>query len=151
LVREIAPRPVTAALATNNMAWTRLLMGDEQGVAAALPLAEEAARRMRQSGTDTLQYVDAVTGTLAFALIATGRDVDGVALVEPLLERTPPGTLRSLRQCILAIGAAHLGRTDQAKRLVAEVTAAEPDCVLLDRANAVLGRRLPGREEDREE
>ena len=150
-VREIAPRPVTAALATNNLAWTRLLMGGADDVAAALPLAEDAARRMRQSGTDTLQYVDAVTGTLAFALIANGRDVEGVALVEPLLERTPPGTIRSLRQCVLAIGAAHLGRTDQAQQLVAEVVATEPDCVLLERANAALGHRLLGREDDPEE
>ena len=137
IARDVAPREVTRMLATNNMAWSNLIIGTPEALRAALPLALEAARSM-----DALpegNRTDSVRGTLAFAMILNGRAAEGVELIEGLLDLGPeiPG-LRAVRLCILAIGLAHLGQRERARQVLDQAFTADARCSLLPRARAVI-------------
>ncbi len=141
--RERAPRRLTVLLATNNIAWAQLLIDTPESRASAVSLAEEAVAGMEAlEDPAAAAYRDAARGTFALALIATGRDAQGVRLVREILARPrPTKPVEATRQAILAIGLAHLGDRSGAIRAADEARAGDPRCILLPRAQQAIDAR----------
>lgn len=144
VVREGAPRPLTRTLALNNIAWADLMINTPEANSAALPLARQARKEI-EAESYAAPYVDAVGGTLAFALIKNGETQEGLALIDDVLLRTSPkSNLYATRLCIKAIGLARSGDTGNARALVSEARKRDASCQLLGQARlAVFGSPIP--------
>lgn len=139
-VREKAPRQLTRTLATNNLAWTDLMIDTPVAVKEALPLANEALQSIEAEPQKAV-YVWSIKGTLAFALIKNGDPKAGLALIEEVSanERSGPHT-SALRLCVQAIGLAGAGDLVRARELVWQALKTHPQCQLLPQAErAVAG------------
>lgn len=143
-IRERAPRQTTRTLGANNLAWADLMIDTPETNSAALPVARQARKEI-EAESYPAEYVDAVGGTLAFALIKNGETEEGLALIDDVLLRTSPkSNLYATRLCIKAIGLARSGETGKARALVSEARQRDPSCQLLGQArHAVLGRPIP--------
>ena len=142
-VRQQAPRQLTRTMATNNLAWTNLMIGTPVAVKEGLALANEAMQAI-ETELDKALYIGSITGTLAFALIENDNRKDGLALIEEVLANEPsePRTL-ALRFCIRAIGLARTGDLVGARSLIGQARKADPQCQLLTRAvREVLGTTI---------
>lgn len=139
-VREQADRKLTRTLATNNLAWTDLMIDTPLAVREALPLANEALQSI-ETEPHKVTYIGSIKGTLAFALIKNGDLAAGLALIEEVLasESPTPQTL-ALRLCIQAIGLARSGDLVRARSLASRARKADPRCQLLPAA----GRAVAG-------
>ena len=137
LVREKAPRQHTRAIATNNLAWTDLMLDTPETVKEALELANEAFQVIGAEPQNKLS-IGFVKGTLAFALIKNGDLKVGLALIEEVLANESSGLqVLALRLCVQAIGLARAGDLDRARSLTSQARKADPRCQLLPQA--VLG------------
>jgi hypothetical protein len=144
LVREGAPRPLTRTLALNNIAWADLMINTPEANNAALPLARQARKEI-EAESYAAPYMDAVGGTLAFALIKNGEPEEGLAVIDDVLPRTSPkSNLYATRLCIKAIGLATSGDTGNARALVSEARKRDASCQLLGQARlAAFGPPIP--------
>jgi len=139
-VREEASRQLTRTLATNNLAWTDLMIDTPAAVKEALPLANEALQSIEAEPQKAV-YVWSIRGTLAFALIKNGDPKAGLALIEEVSanERSGPHT-SALRLCVQAIGLAQAGDLVRARELVWQAPKTHPQCQLLPQAErSVMG------------
>ena len=139
-VREKAPRQLTRTLATNNLAWTDLMIDTPVAVREALHLANEALQSIEAEPQKAV-FIWRIKGTLAFALIKNGDPRAGLALIEEVLadDRPEPRT-SALRLCVQAIGLARTGEVVRARELVRQVRRTHPQCQLLPQAQrAVAG------------
>jgi Protein of unknown function (DUF4240) len=133
-VRQDAPRQLTRAIATNNLAWTDLMIDTPPTTQEALQLASEAIRLIEQD-PGKARYIGSVNGTLAFALIKNDQAPSGLALIEEVLANEPAGPrLVALRLCIRAIGLARVGDLAQARSVIRQVRKLDPRCQLLPQA-----------------
>lgn len=130
-VREKASRQLTRTLATNNLAWTDLMIDTPVAVTEALPLANEALKAIEGEPQEAV-YIGMIRGTLAFALIKNDDLRAGLALIEEVLANEPSGpqTL-ALRLCVQAIGLARAGDPVRARSLMAQARKGDPRCQLL--------------------
>jgi hypothetical protein len=137
-VREKAPRQLTRTLATNNLAWTDLMIDTPVAVTEALPLANEALKAIEAEPQKAV-YIGSIRGTLAFALIKNDDLKAGLALIEDVLANEPSGphTL-ALRLCVQAIGLARAGDLVRARSLIAQARKGDPRCQLLPAAVRVV-------------
>ena len=133
-VRGNASRQLTRTLATNNLAWTDLMVDTLAAVKEALLLANEALQSIEAEPQEGA-YVWSIKGTLAFALIKNGDPKAGLALIEEVLanERSGPHT-SALRLCVQAIGLAQVGDLVRARELVWQALKIHPQCQLLRQA-----------------
>jgi hypothetical protein len=133
-VRENAPRQLTRTLATNNLAWTNLMIDTPAMVREALPLANDALLAIESEPQRTV-YIGGIKGTLAFALIKNGDVGAGLALIEDVLANESSGShTLALRLCIQAIGLAQAGDLVRARSLISKARKADPRCQLLPAA-----------------
>ena len=138
-VQKGASRQLTRAIATNNLAWSNLMIGTPFAVQHALKLAHEA---MHAIGLDEPrpEYVENVKGTLAFALIKNGDYAGGLALIDEVLAREPREPRRlALRLCIRAIALARFGDMSTARSLIKRARQTDPGCQLLTEAIEAVG------------
>jgi len=133
-VRKGAPRHLTRTIATNNLAWTNLMIGTPFSVKKALKLAKEAMIRIAVD-TPKPDYVESVKSTLGFALIKNGDNAGGLALIDDVLagEKREPRQV-ALRLCIRAIALARSGDTQNARSLIRRALQIDPRCQLLTEA-----------------
>jgi len=133
-VREKAPRQLTRTLATNNLAWTNLMIDTPGVVREALPLANDALQTIKSEPQKAV-YIGGIKGTLAFALIKNGDVGAGLALIEEVLANEASGSQTlALRLCIQAIGLAQSGDLVRARSLISQARKADPRCQLLSAA-----------------
>ncbi|HEV2172244.1 MAG TPA: DUF4240 domain-containing protein, partial [Nitrospira sp.] len=142
-VRQHAPRTRTRAIATNNLAWTNLMIGTPATVREALPLANDALRMMSDE-LELERYMGSVRGTLAFALIENDQALAGIEVIEDVLAKESPGpNILALRLCVQAIGLARAGDSLRARALISRARKADPNCQLLTRARqAVMSQQI---------
>ena len=134
LVRNNAPRKRTRITATNNLAWTDLMIGTPAAVKVALALANEALQAIEPEPHKTA-HIGYIKGTLAFALIKNDDENAGLDLIEEVLASEKAGPrLLALRLCIRAIGLARTGDLDGARSLIGQAGKADPQCQLLTEA-----------------
>jgi hypothetical protein len=131
-------------LALNNIAWADLMINTPEANNAALPLARQARKEI-EAESYAAPYMDAVGGTLAFALIKNGEPEEGLAVIDDVLPRTSPkSNLYATRLCIKAIGLATSGDTGNARALVSEARKRDASCQLLGQARlAAFGPPIP--------
>jgi hypothetical protein len=131
VLRHQAPRTLTRTIATNNLAWTNLMIDTPVAVKEALGLANEALQAM-EAEPRKANYVGGVKGTLAFALIKNDQVPAGLALIDQVLanEKAGPHVL-ALRLCIRAIGLARAGDPAGGRSLIRQARKADPQCQLL--------------------
>jgi hypothetical protein len=120
--------PHQRAIDLNNLAWTDLMSGDPDRLEEALAASEEAERK--------LAWNPAIKGTRGYALIEAGRVADGIALSRRAYDAHRDRGDRATCACVLAIGAARLGDTATARRMLAEAARLDPTCDLRARATA---------------
>lgn len=134
-VRKNAPRRLTRTIATNNLAWTDLMIDTTVASNEALALANDALKAI---GTDTQNtfYIGAIQGTLAFALMKNDDPKGGLALINEVLASKSTGgsPFLALRLCIRAIGLARVGDTIGARSAINQARKADPNCQLLTSA-----------------
>jgi Flp pilus assembly protein TadD len=140
-VRKGAPGHLTRTIATNNLAWTNLMIGTPFAVKQALTLAKEATNGI-DVDTPRSDYVESVKSTLAFALIKYGDNAGGLALIDDVLagENREPRQM-GLRLCIRAIALARAGDTLTARSLIRRALLIDPRCQLLTEAIESVGGR----------
>ena len=143
LVRQKAPRQLTRTIATNNLAWTDLMIGTPVALKEALGLANEALQAI-ETEPQKEAYIGSIKGTLAFALIKNDDQRVGLALIEDVLATDSSGSrLLALRLCIRAIGLARTGDLVGARSLIGQARKADPQCQLLPQAvREVVGPRI---------
>ena len=140
-VRKGAPRHLTRTIATNNLAWTNLMIGTPVAVKQALKLAQEAMHSVDVDNTRP-DYVESVRSTLAFALIKNGDDAGGLAIIDDVLAReTPQPQQVALRLCIRAIAVARAGDMLTARSLIRRARKTDPHCQLLIESIESVGGR----------
>ena len=133
-VRDKAPRRITKTIATNNLAWTNLMIDTPVAVKEALGLATEALQAI-EAELQKARYTDSVKGTVAFALIKNNQVRAGLALIEEVLANATSGPrLLALRLCIRAIGLARVGDAVDARLSIGRARKADPQCQLLPQA-----------------
>ena len=133
-IRKDAPRNRTRTIATNNLAWTDLMIGTPVAVREALGLATEALQAIEPE-PHKAEYIGSIKGTLAFALIKNDDQAAGLALIEEVLANEKAGPrLLALRICIRAIGLARTGDVIGARSLIGQARKADPQCQLLTQA-----------------
>jgi len=133
-VREMASRQLTRTLATNNLAWTDLMIDTPAAVIEALPLANEALQSIKTEPQKAV-YIGSIKGTLAFALIKNDDLRAGLALIEEVLANEPSGPQTvALRLCVQAIGLARAGDLVRARALISQARKADPQSQLLPEA-----------------
>jgi len=139
-VRQHAPRPLTRTIATNNLAWTNLMIDTPVAVREALGLANEALQAM-EAEPRKASYIGSVKGTLAFAFIKNDQVPAGLALIEQVLASETPGPrVLALRLCIRAIGLAQAGDPADGRSSIRQARKADPACHLLPQAiRSVIG------------
>jgi hypothetical protein len=137
-VRKGAPRLLTRTVATNNLAWTDLMIGTQEAVKGALPLANEALK-MIEGEPQKSPHVAGIRGTLAFALIENDQVEAGLSLIKEVLAADPsePQFL-ALRLCVQAIGLARSGDAAGARALTSRARKTDPRCQLLSRARSMV-------------
>jgi hypothetical protein len=142
-IREKAPRQLTRTTATNNLAWTDLMIDTPVAVKEALGLANEALLSI-EAAPERAAYIGFAKGTLAFALIKNDQVPGGLALIEEVLASETSGPrLLALRLCIRAIGLAGAGDLVSARSLIGQARTADPQCQLLQQATrAVKGSAI---------
>lgn len=139
LVRKNAPRKRTRTIATNNLAWTDLMIGTPAAVREALALANEAFQAIEPE-PNKAAYIGSIKGTLAFALIKNDDERAGLSLIEEVLANEKVGApLLALRLCIRAIGLARTGDLVGARSLIGQARKADPQCQLLTQAAREVG------------
>jgi hypothetical protein len=125
-VRKGAPRLLTRTIATNNLAWTDLMIGTQEAVKDALQLANEALK-MIEAEPQKSAHVGGVRGTLAFALIENDQVEAGLSLIKQVLAADPSGPqFLALRLCVQAIGLARSGDAAGARRLTSRARKTDP-------------------------
>ena len=133
-LRQHAPRQLTRTIATNNLAWTNLMIGTPEAVREALPLANESLQMMSDQPQKE-RYMGSVRGTLAFALIKNDQASAGLAVIEEVLAKESSGpNVLALRLCVQVIGLARAGDLLRARELILQARKADPQCQLLPRA-----------------
>ena len=138
-VRKAAPRQLTRTIATNNLAWTNLMIGTPFAVKEALKLAQEAMRAI-DVDKPSPDYGDSVKSTLAFALIKNGDNTRGLALIDDVLAReTRDSPQVAVRLCIRAIALARAGDMLPARSLIRRARKTDPKCQLLTEAIESVG------------
>jgi hypothetical protein len=134
VVRQKAPRKTTRLIASNNLAWTDLMIGTPAAVGEALALANEVLQAI-ESEPHKANYIGFIKATLAFALIKNDDHTAGLALIEEVLANEKAGPrLLALRLCVRAIGLARTGDLDGARAVIGEARKADPQCQLLTQA-----------------
>lgn len=118
------------AISANNLAWVDLLVGDDDGKAEALHLAQEATAAWPESS--------ALRNTLGWALIENGRDRDGVEILEPQETREADAHDAAELTAALAIGKWRLGRKGPARALLEQAARLDPNCAVLPRARQII-------------
>ena len=137
-VREKASRQLTRTLATNNLAWTDLMINTPAAVEEALALANDAFRSIETEPRKGL-YMGSIKGTLAFALIRNDDLKTGLALIEEVLANEPSGPpALALRLCVRAIGLTRVGDLVRARALISQARKADPQSQLLPEAVRVV-------------
>ena len=133
-LRQQAPRPLTRTIATNNLAWTNLMIDTPLAVKEALGLANEALHAI-ESEPHEATHVGGIKGTLAFALIKNDQVRAGLALIDEVLANETSGPrLLALRLCIRAIGLARAGDHAAARSVIQQARKSDPQCQLLPEA-----------------
>lgn len=140
-VQKESPRRLARTIATNNLAWTKLMIGTPAAVKRALKLAEEAMHAI-DLDEPRPEYVENVKGTLAYALIKNGDNGAGLALIDDVLagETREPRPM-ALRLCIRAIALTRAGDIPTARSLIRRARKADPHCQLLTEAIESVGGR----------
>jgi Flp pilus assembly protein TadD len=140
LVRTNAPDKRSRITATNNLAWTDLMIGTPSAVSEALGLAKEALQAIEVKPQNA-SYIGYVKGTLAFALIKNHDEGAGLHLIQEVLASQKAGPrVLALRLCVEAIGLARTGDLDGARSVIREARKADPQCQLLtDAIREVVG------------
>ena len=134
MVRQKAPRKTTRLIASNNLAWTDLMIGTPAAVGEALALAKEVLQAI-ESEPHKANYIGFIKATLAFALIKNDDHTAGLALIEEVLANEKAGPrLLALRLCVRAIGLARTGDLDGARAVIGEAREADRKCQLLTQA-----------------
>ncbi len=134
VVRQKATRKTTRLVATNNLAWTDLMIGTPIAMREALGLANEALQAIEPE-PHKANYIGFIKGTLAFALIKNDNHRAGLALIEEVLANEKAGPpLLAVRLCICAIGLARTGDLVGARSLIRQARKADPKCQLLTQA-----------------
>jgi Protein of unknown function (DUF4240) len=134
VIRQKAPRQTTRLIATNNLAWTDLMIGTSVAVKEALGLANEVMQAVELE-PHKANAMGFFKGTLAFALIKNGEHEAGLALIEEVLANEKAGRpLLAIRLCIRAIGLARTGELDAARSVIGQARKADPQCQLLTQA-----------------
>jgi hypothetical protein len=125
---------LTRTLATNNLAWTNLMIDTPVAVKEALSLANEALQSI-EAEPQKAAYIGSIKGTLAFALIKNDGPRAGLALIDEVLanDAAGPQTL-ALRLCVQAIGLTRTGDVVRARSLISQARKADPRCQLLPTA-----------------
>jgi hypothetical protein len=140
-VRKRAPRHLTRTIATNNLAWTNLMIGTPFPVKKALKLAKEAMNGI-DVDTPRPDYVESVKSTLALALIKNGDNAGGLALIDDVLAGgTAEPRQAATRLCIRAIALARAGDMFTARSLIRRARKADPRCQLLTESIESVGGR----------
>jgi tetratricopeptide (TPR) repeat protein len=129
--------PHQRAIDLNNLAWANLLSGDAALLDEALTASEAAERK--------IAWHPAVKGTRGYALILSGEVDAGLARARRAHEAHAAKPDRATTACVLAIGTARLGDTAGARAMLETAHRLDPDCQLLERANAELDRVLVSR------
>jgi hypothetical protein len=140
-VRTGAPRHLTRTIATNNLAWTNLMMGTPFAVKEALILAREAMDGIDVE-TPRRDHVESVKTTLAFALTKNGDNARGLELIDEVLAgETRESRQLALRMCVRAIALARAGDASAARSVIRRASQADPRCQLLAEAIESVGGR----------
>lgn len=131
---QAADTDLLKAMSRNNVAWASLMANDPALKAEALELATAAYNFNKEQR--------AYIGTYAHALVANGDPTRAKELLEQVLPKQTRPRDRALNLCLLAMCQAQLGHPDEARMSIEKAAALNPDCQLLERAKAVLGRLL---------
>jgi hypothetical protein len=130
-----SPNPHERAVTLNNAAWAALMAGDPAWRADALERVQQALVIEPE--------VSALRGTLAFALLETGRVVEAVAALDSFDDSSTPPAGQASNLCLRAMAAARLGDKATSARHVREAERLDPACELLERARAELELPIP--------
>ena len=121
-----SPDPRRRAISLNNAAWAALMSGHREWTEEALKEVQEAS----EAEPDLAEF----QGTLAFALVETGKPREALAALDGIddTSREPRG--RALHLCLRALAEARLGNIEQSTRHVHEAEMLDPAGELLSRA-----------------
>jgi hypothetical protein len=124
-----SPDPRRHAITTNNAAWAALMSGNPDWTDEALKHA--------QGAVEAEPNVAEFRGTLAFALLETGKPGDAMAALDGIDDSSMAPRSRASNLCVRALVEANLGDTEASTRHAREAEAIDPACELLSRARAV--------------
>lgn len=126
---------LAAAIAFNNHAWARYMMGGAEN----LTLADRSSRKAIGLGPENPH----VLGTRGAVLVAVGKVKKGRRLLETALRKHRDGGARALNLAGLSMVSARTGRVPEARSLLVDARRLDRHCVLLERAEGEL-RKVAG-------
>ena len=127
-------KPANRALMKNNIAYIDALLG------GAELLAE--ADRYSQEALAGLGWVPAVKGTRGAVLLQLDRAEEAIPLLRESMEQTNEASGKAQNACWISMAETRRGHLTESRKYLDEAERLMPDCMLLERAAAVLEKAL---------
>ena len=126
--------PESDALLLNCIAWADLVSWNPEKL--------ESADKCSAQAIEALPWVPAIKGTRGSVLLTSGKVDDGIYLLEQAWAENEDPSNQALNAAFLALGAARLGRHEEARNWLRQAGKLDPGCRQLDRIRHELDERI---------